>query len=224
WMDPADDNHFDAWRLTGGRNMAVLTGTDQNRVKAPGGYFDPVMTGGAINQGIVRYLTADAQVAPDGSIVPGDPETVTGSRAPLMARPELETMRYDAWDRQQMTASTIMQSAEVTEPTGTALMTFGGWTADDPIVVSKEFAEQHQIRGAGGKLRGLVVGDKLSDLHGNKGVVSLIIDREMDPEEARAQDLEKEVAWFRENPNMHVVMSPFSLISRRNAGSARELM
>src|SRR5690606_39300413 len=82
-MDPADDNHFDAWRLTGGRNMAVLTGTDQNRVKAPGGYFDPVMTGGAINQGIVRYLTADAQVAPDGSIVPGDPETVTGSRAPL---------------------------------------------------------------------------------------------------------------------------------------------
>lgn len=222
--DPADDNRFDAWRLTGGRNMAVLTGTDANRVAAPGGYFDPVMTGGAINQGIVRYLTADAEVSPDGRIVPGDPETLSGSRTPLMTRPELETLRYDAWDRQQMTASTIMQSSEVTEPTGTALMTFGGWTADDPIVVSKGFAEAHRIRGAGGQERALVVGDKLSDLHGNKGVLSLIVDRTMPLEEAREQGIEQEVAYFQANPDMDVVMSPFSLISRRNAGSARELM
>ncbi|WP_424863091.1 hypothetical protein [Streptomyces sp. MMS24-I29] len=222
--DPADDTRFDAWRLTGGRNMAVLTGRDANRVDAPGGYFDPVMTGGATNQGIVRYLTEDAQVRPDGTIEPGDPETVTGSRAPLMSRPELETLRYDPFDRQQMTASTIMQSSEVTSPTGTALMTFGGWTADDPIVVSRDFAERHRIRGAGGQLRDLVVGDKLSDLHGNKGVISLVVDRAMDPAEARAQGLEQEVAWFAENPTLDVVMSPFSLISRRNAGAARELM
>lgn len=223
-QDPADDNHFDAWQLTGGRNMAVLTGSGSDGKDAPQGYFDPVMTGGATNQGIVRYLTADAQVDKDGRIVPGDPETLTGSRAPLMTRPELETLRFDPFDRQQMTASTIMQSSEVTAPTGTALMTFGGWTADDPIVVSTEFAGRHQIRGAGGQLRDLVVGDKLSDLHGNKGVVSLIVDRHMDPAEAAEQDLEKEIAWFRENPEMDVVMSPFSLISRRNAGSARELM
>lgn len=222
--DPADDNVFDAWKLTGGRNMTVLTGAGKDRVTAPGGYFDPVMTGGATNQGIVRYLTEDAEVRPDGHIDPGDPETVTGSRAPLMSRPELETLRYDPFDRQQMTASTIMQSSEVTKPTGTALMTFGGWTADDPIVVSKEFSERHRIRGAGGQLRDLVVGDKISDLHGNKGVISLVVDRDTDPEEARAQGLEQEVAWFRENPHMDVVMSPFSLISRRNAGSARELM
>ncbi|BCW06815.1 MULTISPECIES: hypothetical protein [unclassified Arthrobacter] len=222
--DPADDNVFDAWRLTGGRNMTVLTGTDRNHVTAPGGFFDPVMTGGATNQGIVRYLTEDAAVRPDGTIEPGDPETVTGSRAPLMSRPELETLRYDPFDRQQMTASTIMQSSEVTKPTGTALMTFGGWTADDPIVVSTEFSERHRIRGAGGQLRDLVVGDKISDLHGNKGVVSLVVDRHMDPDEARAQGLEQEVAWFGENPGIDVVMSPFSLISRRNAGSARELM
>lgn len=222
--DPADDNVFDAWKLTGGRNMTVLTGTDRNHVAAPGGYFDPVMTGGATNQGIVRYLTEDATVRPDGTIEPGDPETVTGSRAPLMSRPELETLRYDPFDRQQMTASTIMQSSEVTKPTGTALMTFGGWTADDPIVVSREFAERHRIRGAGGQPRDLVVGDKISDLHGNKGVISLVIDREMDLSEAREQGLEQELTWFRANPEMDVVMSPFSLISRRNAGSARELM
>lgn len=222
--DPADDNHFDAWTLTGGRNMTVLTGTGANRVPAPEGYFDPVMTGGATNQGIVRYLTTDAEVSPDGSIVPGDPETLTGARAPLMTRSELETLGYDPFDRQQMTASTIMQSSKVTGPAGTAMMTFGGWTADDPIVVSQEFAAAHQIRGAKGQLRPLVVGDKLSDLHGNKGVVSLVVDRSMSTEDAEAQGIAEEVAWFRENPQMDVVMSPFSLISRRNAGSARELM
>ena len=222
--DPADDNVFDAWKLTGGRNMTVLTGTDRNHVAAPGGYFDPVMTGGATNQGIVRYLTEDAAVRPDGTIEPGDPETVTGSRAPLMSRPELETLRYDPFDRQQMTASTIMQSSEVSKPTGTALMTFGGWTADDPIVVSREFAERHRIRGAGGQQRDLVVGDKISDLHGNKGVISLVVDRDMPLDEAKVHGIEEELNWFCANPEMDVVMSPFSLISRRNAGSARELM
>ncbi|MFD7554565.1 hypothetical protein ACFV9E_08500 [Streptomyces sp. NPDC059835] len=221
--DPADDNRFDAWRLTGGRNMTVLTGKDRNNVAAPSGYFDPVMTGGSTNQGIVRYLTAQARVDTDGRIVPGD-ESVAGQRAPLMALPELETLRYDPFDRQQMTASTIMQSSEVTAPAKTALMTFGGWTADDPIVVSKEFAERHRIRGAGGRERDLVVGDKISDLHGNKGVISLIVDRDMPLHDAQQQAVVEEVDWFRANPGLDVVMSPFSLISRRNAGSARELM
>ncbi|MCY0929621.1 hypothetical protein OTB20_26175 [Streptomyces sp. H27-H1] len=221
--DPADDNRFDAWRLTGGRNMAVLTGKDRNNVAAPSGYFDPVMTGGATNQGIVRYLTTQAQVDNDGRIVPGD-KSVAGQRAPLMALPELETLRYDPFDRQQMTASTIMQSSEVTAPAKTALMTFGGWTADDPIVVSKDFAGRHRIRGAGGQERALVVGDKISDLHGNKGVISLIVDRDMPMHDARQQTVVEEVNWFRANPDLDVVMSPFSLISRRNAGSARELM
>ncbi|MEU0030664.1 hypothetical protein [Streptomyces sp. NPDC006335] len=221
--DPADDNVFDPWRLTGGRNMTVLTGKDRNNVAAPSGYFDPVMTGGATNQGIVRYLTTQAQVDADGRIVPSD-ESVAGQRAPLMALPELETLRYDPFDRQQMTASTIMQSSEVTAPAKTALMTFGGWTADDPIVVSREFAERHRIRGAGGQERDLVVGDKISDLHGNKGVISMIVDRDMPPQDAQEQDVVEEVNWFRANPGLDVVMSPFSLISRRNAGSARELM
>ncbi|MGT2527219.1 hypothetical protein ACU4GG_08445 [Streptomyces nojiriensis] len=221
--EPADDNRFDAWRLTGGRNMTVLTGKDRNNVAAPSGYFDPVMTGGSTNQGIVRYLTAQARVDTDGRIVPGD-ESVAGQRAPLMALPELETLRYDPFDRQQMTASTIMQSSEVTAPAKTALMTFGGWTADDPIVVSKEFAERHRIRGAGGRERDLVVGDKISDLHGNKGVISLIVDRDMPLHDAQQQAVVEEVDWFRANPGLDVVMSPFSLISRRNAGSARELM
>lgn len=218
--DPADDNHFDAWRLTGGRNMAVLSGTDADGNPAPAGYFDPVMTGGSTNQGLIRYLTADAVVNDDGTITPGDPD----GRAPLMAMRELESVRFDPFDRQQMTATTLMQSAKVTEPTGVAMMTFGGWTADDPIVVSTAFAEGNPIRGADGQLRALMPGDKLSDLHGNKGVVSLIVDPDMDPAEAAARDIASEVAAFAANPEMDVVMSPFSLISRRNAGAARELI
>ncbi|MGH4000780.1 MAG: hypothetical protein ACRDTJ_25330 [Pseudonocardiaceae bacterium] len=218
--DPADDNHFDAWRLTGGRNMAVLSGTDADGNPAPAGYFDPVMTGGSTNQGLIRYLTADAVVNDDGTITPGGPD----SRAPLMAMHELDSVRFDPFDRQQMTATTLMQSAKVTEPTGVAMMTFGGWTADDPIVVSTAFAESNPIRGSDGHLRALMPGDKLSDLHGNKGVVSLIVDPDMDAAEAAAQDISSEVAAFAANPEMDVVMSPFSLISRRNAGAARELI
>src|SRR5699024_3324244 len=113
----------------GGRNMTVLTGKDTQGNRASAGYFDPVMTGGAINQGIVRYLTADAEVSSDGQIIPGKTDSASGTRAPLMNRPELVTLAYDPFDRQQMTASTIMQSSKVTEQAGTAMMTFGGWTA-----------------------------------------------------------------------------------------------
>lgn len=222
--DPADDNYLSTWDLTGKRNMAVLTGKDTLGRDIPGGFFDPVMTGGGTNQGIVRFLTEDARVDSRGKIIPGDPSTLSGSRTPLMTMPEMATLEYDAFDRQQMTGSTVLQSARVTEPCQTALMTFGGWTADDPIVVSKRFAEKHHIIGVDGQPRSLVVGDKLSDLHGNKGVISLVVDPDMDLDEAREHDIEQEVQWFKHNPDLDVVMSPFSLISRRNAGSARELM
>lgn len=223
-LDPADDNTFDPWRLTGGRNLAILTATDARGVEPAAGYLDPVMTGNQLNQGLVRYLVAGASVADDGTIIPGDPGTPEGRRTPLALRPELAAMSHDPFDRQQMAMTTLTKGSEVTEPVRTALMTFGGWTADDPIVVSREFAETHRIRGAGGRMRPLVIGDKISDLHGNKGVISLVVDRGMDPDEAAEQGLEEEVTWFRNNPDLDVVMSPFSLISRRNAGSARELM
>ena len=222
--DPADDIAFDAWKLTGGRNMAVLTGPDQDGNRPPAGYLDPVMTVNNVHQGIVRYLVAGADVDPEGHIIPGDPDTPEGTHAPLRLRPELAQSDFDSFDRQLMTTSNLLASSEVTDPVGTAMMTFGGWGADDGIVISRDFAENHQIIGVGGRRRSLVVGDKLSDLHGNKGVVSLVVDRDMDPATARAQDLEQEVAWFRANPGLDVVMSPFSLISRHNAGTARELM
>ena len=211
--DPANDNTLDPWILTGNRNMAILT-------EEGNGYFDPVVTSGSINQGVTRYLVEGAQVRPDGTIVPGDKD----DRTPLMKHPDTAHMRFNPFDRQQMTASNLMQAAAVTEPTRTAFMTFGGWTADDPMVVSRRFAEKNRIRGVDGTMRDLVVGDKLSDLHGNKGVISLVVDPDMDTAEAEHQGLGEAVAWFKENRELDVVMSPFSAVSRFNGGSARELM
>lgn len=211
--DLANDNRFDPWVLTGRRNMAIMT-------QESDGYFDPVMTNGALYQGITRYLVEGVVVEADGSITPGDP----GDRAPLMKMPATATMAYDPYDRQQMSASNLLNAAAVTSPVGVAMMTFGGWTADDPMVVSKEFAARYGVRGPGGERVDLVAGDKLSDLHGNKGVISLVVDREMSADEAAGQGLGTPHAIFSANPGLDVVMSPFSAVSRFNGGSARDLM
>lgn len=211
--DPANDNSLDPWILTGQRNMAILT-------EEGDGYFDPVVTSGSVNQGVTRYLVEGARVSPNGIITPGAKD----DRTPLMKHPDTDTMRFNPFDRQQMTASNLMQAAAVTRPVGTAMMTFGGWTADDPMVVSRRFAEENRIRGVDGQMRDLVVGDKLSDLHGNKGVISLVVDPDTDMHEAEQLGLGEAVKWFRQNPDLDVVMSPFSAVSRFNGGSARELM
>lgn len=224
--DAANDNSFDPYVLTGGRNMSILT-------EEGDGYFDPMVTSGSTNQGITRYLVEGAEVDSEGRITPGEKD----DRTPLMKHPDAEHMRFNPFDRQQMTASNLMHAAAVTPPVGTAMMTFGGWTADDPMVVSERFAQEHQIRGADGQLRDLVVGDKLSDLHGNKGVISLIVDPEnkreaeialreasTPAEQSSADNMLRAHEVFSSNPNLDVVMSPFSAVSRFNGGSARELM
>jgi hypothetical protein len=216
--DPANDNRFDPWILTGGRNMAIMTEDGD-------GYFDPIMTNGSVYQGITRYMVEGATVDPTTGRI--NPSADLGDRAPLMKLPETEMMKYDPYDRQQMSASNLLNAAAVTEPVGVAMMTFGGWTADDPMVVSKNFAEKHGIRSVDGTARALVPGDKLSDMHGNKGVISLVIDRDAVIGEDFAADdrnMASAVEVFKMNPALDVVMSPFSAVSRFNGGTARELM
>lgn len=216
--DPANDNRFDPWVLTGARNMAIMT-------EEGDGYFDPVMTNGAVYQGITRYLVDGATVHPEtGKILPSADKA---DRAPLMKLPETANMRFDPYDRQQMSSSNLLNAAAVTDQVGVAMMTFGGWTADDPLVVSKDFAERYAIRGADGQVRSLVPGDKLSDMHGNKGVISLVVDRNAvagQDFDAADESLRRAVEVFHANPKLDVVMSPFSAVSRFNGGTARELM
>ena len=212
-VDMSDDNNADAWVLTGGRNMSVLD-------PAGDAFFDPIATGTAKNQGIVRFMTESAQVGADGRLVPGEP----GDRTPLMKLDDMKYMSFNPFDRQQMTVSNTMKAESVVNDVRTAQMVLRNWTLQDAIVTSKEFAESHMITGSDGQPRPLKIGDKLSDLDGNKGVIALIVDRSMDLDTARELDLEAEVSLFKANPELETVMSPFSAISRHNGGSARELM
>lgn len=215
--DIADDNTADAYNLTGNRNMSVLTSESD-------GYFDPIASNATTtNQGIAKFLCESAKVDDDGHIVQGDTEG-PGSRTSLMNIPEAEFMKYNPFDRENMTISNWLQAESVTKDVNVAQMTFGGWNQDDGIVISKKFADSYKLRDSEGNMRPLQVGDKISDMNGNKGVISLVVDPEMSKAEAEEKGISKEVNWFKTNPNMDVVMAPFSQVSRYNGGTTRQLM
>lgn len=213
YYDEMNDNFSDYYSLTGHRNMSIMTHEGD-------GYFDSSATGTSTNQGITRYLVESAVVNPDGTITRGKLDDKTS----LMKTDVCKYMDYVPFDRRQMTFNNLLKASCVTDKVNTAQMTFGGWTFDDGYVVSKEFADKYQIRDSEGKMRSLIKGDKISDMNGNKGVIGLVVDRNMSPEDAKAQNLEQEVAWFKANPELDVVGAPFPAPSRFNGGSARELM
>jgi hypothetical protein len=82
----------------------------------------------------------------------------------------------------------------------------------------QSFLEEH------GRFRPLQRGDKLSDFGGNKGTIGIVIDRHMNPDEAKRQGLDKEVRFMKANPDLDVVSAPYSMLSRHNAGVVKELM
>lgn len=186
------------------------------------GYFDPDMTN-ASKMGTTFYLTEGAEVDPDTGRI--TPSADLDDRTSLMKHPETAFMRYDSWDRRQMISSMLLHATGVTAPEKVLMSDqLKGWTADDGRIVSREYAERNQMLGTDGQMRPLMVGDKDSDLHGNKGVIGLVIDPDMDLTQAREQGIEDAVKMFRNNPGLSVVMSPFSGVSRFNGGSAREMM
>lgn len=166
--DIANDNFADPYRLSGRRNMSVMT-------EDAFGYFDPMATSTSTNQGIVRFLTESATVAEDGRIIKGD----EADRTPIMKIEEMRYAEYSPFDRNQMVFSNLLTARAIADDVHTAQMTFGGWTFDDGYVVSKEFAEKYPIRDTEGNLRTMVKGDKICDFGGNKGVISLVVDRDM---------------------------------------------
>ena len=212
-VNPRNDNHTSPYIVSGGRNMAILS-TEGD------GYFDPLLTAGSVNQGTVRFLTESAVVNSDGSIVRGD----LSDQAPMMKHPDMAFSKFDPFDRVQMVTSNIFQASSITDAVGVSCMALGGWNMDDGVVVSKAFAEAHKVRGAGDKLRTMVVGDKISDFHGNKGTIALVVDPDMDMDTARKEKLEDIVEIFKKNPDLSVVMAPYAPVSRYNGGSTRELM
>lgn len=213
-----NDNNRNAFTLTSGQNISIL---EENA----DGYFDPIATNStSTNQGAIRYLVEGAKLDENGFIIPSDKD----DRCTFMKSEIAENFKYNPYDRQNMTLSNVLTAFSISEPVGVAQMTINGWTYDDPMVISKRFAKEHRIKDATSKeevaYRDLMIGDKLSDLHGNKGVISLIVDPDMLDEEAKSKGILKEVQLFRDNPKLDIVMAPFPAVSRYNGGTNRELM
>ena len=207
---PGKENEY----YIGDENIYLIDGTK--------GYFDPEATSSGKTQGSARYLVESASVNPDGTIKKGN----KGDRTPIFNDGFLNKYsKYNPFDRNQMVFSNLMRAYNITEPEGTALMTCGGWNMEDAFVISKEFAEKYQVpnnhpdEDHPGPFRPLMVGDKMLDRGGNKGVISAIIDRHGNDE-----SLSELTKLFEENHDLHVIASPYSGLSRFNGATARELM
>ena len=208
-----DDMNMNPLTLTDGRNMAIMS-------EEGDGYFDPDATSTGMNQGITRYLVEGAKVNPDGSIV----RSSLDDKTPLCKHPVMKWSEYVPFDRRQMVFNNAIKAQRITDKVKTAQMTFGGWNFDDGFIVTKQFAETYKVRGKNDELRDIIVGDKILDKNGNKGVISLVIDPDMPIEEAREKGLENVLEWAKANPDVQVYGAPYPAVSRFNGGTARELM
>lgn len=86
----------------------------------------------------------------------------------------------DTPDRRRMTDAAISQGNGVARA-HVARMGMAGLTNEDAIVVSRAYAERMQVTpSAKGASRSLIVGDKMGDAHGDKGVISAIVDTSPD--------------------------------------------
>ena len=215
--DLANDNNLDPYTLTGYSDLSIL-GKDAD------GYFDPIASNATTTkQGIIRYLAQGVKINNDGSLVATD-KTGPNSRTTIMTIPETQYMSYDPFDRQNMCLSQLMKAVSVVPETNVAQQVLAGWNQDDGVIISKKYAKNHLVRNSDGDLRPLMVGDKISDFNGNKGVINLIVDPNMTIKDAKAQGLEEPVRLFKKNRDLEIVMAPFPEPSRYNGGTARQLM
>lgn len=248
------------------------------------GIFDADATGTAKTQGVVRYLADGATFDDDTGeavAVPGfDYSNYDRNHTPQCALMKDSIMKYkdnDSADRRIMTFNNMLTSWHTPRNAGTAMMNIDGFAFDDGIIVSKKFAEKYQVKDTDGNSRPLIAQDKLCDMHGNKGVISFVVDPDMtvdgivselgsdldgyapgtsidilwdeakdikyrvtfDPKSKdsnviqAAHQIQKQLGInglddvmkvFHDNPDLDVVMSPYSGMSRANGGSLVTLL
>ena len=159
--------------LNDNRNLRVLD-------EEYDGIFDEDMTGTARIQGLVRYLVDGAEVdSSTGKVtaVPYD-DFMNPPRCALMKDSMMAGTEHDTWDRKLMSSTQILTSLRTPRHVGVAMLNLKGDTFDDGFTVSKAFAEKYKITSVDGKLRPLTAQDKLADKHGNKGVITRVVDPE----------------------------------------------
>ena len=162
------------------------------------GYFDLYVTASAANQGLKLYLAKGASIDEEGHIhYAKNPDNSINrdARCLLMDNEYFKNSTHNAADRVIMASNNFLDATEVAKNIGFVQMSFGGWGFDDGFVISKKFAETFKVRNISevanedGKMeikideRDRVIGDKMSDMSGNKGVIAAIID----PDEPNAE-------------------------------------
>lgn len=172
-------------------------------------------TGVGASQGQVRFLKEGVVVRPDGTV-----SAVEGGDCPILNMEAVKhAVKHNPAVRNGMLTNALLSSKLICYDTGIALMDANGYTMDDGIIISKEFSETHQIKGADGKYRPLKVGDKLTDLNGNKGTISVVIDRDAEQTGPDAALIE----FLHDNTGVDVISSKYSPLSRYNAGTLIEM-
>ena len=173
------------------------------------GLIDPLGTSNGANMGKIMFLADGVVINEDGTLVKSDNEySKVGEVLKDFA------LDKDNFNRNQMSFNAFLTSTDVKE-VKTAYMEFALWNAEDAVVMTDKgaataFADQK------------FVGDKIMDFHGNKSVVSLVIDSNMDEEQAKDEQLSEAVKVAKANPDLDLVVSTLSVASRLNMGVAHE--
>ena len=208
-------------RYTGTQSISLIGKTSD-------GIFDPEATATGKKQGLVRYLAEGVSVDINGKITKSN---VKGDRTPIFKDEFLKQYsRFNPFDRNQMVFSNLMRAYRISDSVKTMMMACGGWNFDDGFVVTKEFAENNQVpvntenhTGRKIELRPLKIGDKMLDRGGNKGVISLIVDTEKEPDPKEVL-LHKAWELFKKYDGLQVIEAPYSGLSRFNGATGRELI
>lgn len=172
------------------------------------GLIDPYGTSNGGNMGVIFYLTKDAEFNPDGTLTRGQSEhSLVGD---ILDRHNVDK---DNFNRNQMSFNAFLTSLDV-KKINVAYCEFAMFNAEDAVVMTKTGAQKF------GQEK--LTGDKVSEYHGNKSTISLIIDADMDPEQAKKERLNNAVEFAKLNPDLDMIVSPISLASRLNMGVAHE--
>lgn len=173
------------------------------------GLIDPMGTSNGANLGTTVYLADGVKVNTDGTLERSD--QTYSKVGQILQGYEVDK---DNFNRNQMSFNAFLTSTDVKE-VNVAYAEFALWNSEDAVVMTKSGAEKafnkekHE-------------GDKIMDLHGNKSVISLIVDPDMSEEEAEGQRLSGAVQFAKDNPDVDVIVSPISIASRLNMGVAME--
>lgn len=170
------------------------------------GIIDPYGTSNGKNLGMVVYRASDSVINDDGSVTPGKEKFSAVGKI----LDEHGVGKGDNFNRQQMSFNAMLTSLDVNKQT-VVFGEFGLWNSEDGAVMSSDLGMDYKA------------GDKIQDFHGNKSMVSVVMDS-MSDEEISERFLENGKAFLEKNPHVDIVVSGASMASRGNMGIAHEAL